>query len=263
MSPAFSYRLQVQVEPKWHEIIAKVIGLSTDQESKAFGEKLRGYVREYTQDDLMLNRTYRFTEFFDASSGLTTRFERINTPKRSYGDFVGEFADRGYLFGRSCPFMPEGHREKYQIEITEQRMRNECFDGYGGLSTSNGRPFFVFPLDEILEFAISLQLQFSSEVSIRRVVRWPEKISNVLTKFGVTYDASFDYTPSLMNIEKEDPRFFAAWGRPQVATTQPSMQPSFENKYASYFIDVEVFSPHLARQNSRLAGTPLLGEFKS
>ena len=112
MSPTFSYRLQVGVEPKWHEIIAKVVGLSTDQERTVFGDKLREYRQKYAQDDLMLNRTYHFTEFFDASSGLTTRFERINTLQQSYSDFVSEFADRGYLFGQSCPFMPEEHREK-------------------------------------------------------------------------------------------------------------------------------------------------------
>jgi hypothetical protein len=258
MSPTFSYRLQVGVEPKWHEVIARVIGLSTDQEREAFGEKLRKYRQEYTQDDLMLNRTYSFTEFFDASSGLMTRFERINTLQQSYSDFVSEFADRGYLFGRTCPFMPEEHREKYQIEVTEKQIRNECFDGYGGRSVSNRRPLFVFPLDEILEFAISLQLRFPHDVSTRQVVRWPEKISNVLTKYGVTYDASFDYTPSLMNIEKDDPVFFAAWGRPQVATTKPMMPPYFENECACYFVDVDVFTPQLSQHMSRLAHTPLL-----
>jgi hypothetical protein len=257
MSPTFSYRLQVGVEPKWSEIIAKVIGLSTDQQRKAFGEKLREYRKGCTQDDLMLSRTYRFTEFFDASSGLTTRFARINSSQQSYGDFVSEFADRGYLFGWSCPFMPDEQRAKYQIEVTERQIRNECFDGYGGLSVSRC-PFFVFPLDEILEFAVSLQLQFPRDASIQQVVRWPEKIGKALTKFGVTYDAPFDYTPSLMNIEKEDPRFFAAWGHPHVATTKPIMPPHFENECACYFVDVDVFMPEFARHTSRLAFTPLL-----
>jgi len=133
MSPTFSYKLQVRVEPKWGEIIARAVGLSTEQERKAFGEKLRGYT-EVPQWDQMLHRTYSFTEFFDASSGLTTRFLKISTLQQSYSDFVSEFSDRGYLFGWHCPFMPDKDRQKYQIEVTERQIRNECFDGYGGVN---------------------------------------------------------------------------------------------------------------------------------
>jgi hypothetical protein len=79
-----------------------------------------------------------------------------------------------------------------------------------------------------------------------------------LTKFGVTYDNSFDYTPSVINIEKEDPRFFSAWGRPRLASTKPFMQPHFENESACYFVDLEVFTPQLARDTARLAGTSSL-----
>src|SRR5262249_51471948 len=140
----------------------------------------------------------------------------------------------------------------------ECQIRNECFDGYGGVSFSCEHPFFKLPLDDILEFAISLQLHFRQDVSIRRVLKWPEKIGLALAKCGVTYDNSFDYTPSLMDIEKEDPCFFAAWGRPQVASTKPFMRPCFENENACYFVDVEVFTPQLARDTSRLAGAPLL-----
>jgi hypothetical protein len=50
---------------------------------------------EYPQEESMLGRTYDLTEFFDASSGLTTRFQRTNIRKLSYCNFVSEFADRG------------------------------------------------------------------------------------------------------------------------------------------------------------------------
>lgn len=94
------------------------------------------------------------------------------------------------------------------------------------------------------------------------MIRWPEKINIALTKLGVSYSyGDDDYSPDLLEIEKEDPRFYATWGRPQIAYHEPYWTPPmFENKYACYFLDVDVFTPELARNASRLAFTPLLDQ---
>src|ERR1700757_712279 len=104
MPEAFCYRFQAHMEPNWQAIVKKIVGLSTEQEQEAFRAKLR----ENPQEGRMIGRTYDFTEFFDSSSGLTTRFQRTNPPNQSYCNFVDEFVDRGYLFGWDSPFMPEG-----------------------------------------------------------------------------------------------------------------------------------------------------------
>ena len=74
MAAMFSYRFQARLEPKWHEIIKKVFGLETKEEQLTLGEKLR----ENPHEDRMIGQKYDFTEFFNSSSGLTTRFERIS-----------------------------------------------------------------------------------------------------------------------------------------------------------------------------------------
>ena len=76
----FSYRFQARLEPKWHAIIEKVFGLATEKEQLAFGANLS----ENPHEDRMIGRQYDFTEFFDSSSGLTMRFERISTMTRSF-----------------------------------------------------------------------------------------------------------------------------------------------------------------------------------
>jgi hypothetical protein len=56
----------------------------------------------------------------------------------------------------------------------------------------------------------------------------------------------------------EDSAFFTAWHGLRLATTQQWGGPSFENGCACYFVEVEVFTPELARRTSRLAFTSLL-----
>ncbi|HVS89971.1 MAG TPA: hypothetical protein VHF01_17345, partial [Candidatus Acidoferrum sp.] len=89
----FSYRLTMKIEPQWAEIIKRVVGLKNDEEQRNFGTKLK----EHLQADRMLHRHYDFTEFFDSSSGLTTKFQRVHTDGKSYSGFVGDFRDAGYL----------------------------------------------------------------------------------------------------------------------------------------------------------------------
>ena len=205
----------------------------------------------------MIGRKYDFTEFFDSSSGLTTRFQRTNTQTQSWGNFVGDFVTRGYLLEWGSPLMPEERRHESGIEISEDAIRIGCNRDWG-LRQMEGERLFVIPINEMIEFSVALQLKFP-HVSTKQIVKWPEKIDNRLKKLGVTYHADFDnYEPELINIEKEDATFFSEHGCPQIATTE-SHWPYFDAEYAYYEFEVEVFTPDRARSMSRLAGTPLLG----
>ena len=251
MPAMFCYRFQARLEPKWHEIIKKVFGLETKEEQLAFGNKLR----ENPNEDRMIGRKYDFTEFFDSSSGLTTRFERISTSTRSFGNFVGEFGHRGYLLEWGTPLMPEERRHESGIEISEDAIRIGCNRDWG-LRQMEGERLFVIPINEMIKFSVALQLKFPY-ISTKQIVKWPEKIDNRLNELGLTYDAAFDYEPKLVNFEGEDSTFFSEHRRPQIATTE-SHWPSFDAEYAYYEFEVEVFTPDRARSMSRLAVTSLL-----
>jgi hypothetical protein len=112
----FSYRLTIVVEPQWAEIIRRVVGLKDAREQEDFGNKLK----DHLQPDRMLHRRYDFTEFFDAPSGMTIRFQRTHIDGKTHTGFVRTFRDAGYLFGRDNPLMPEEEKEKYQIALARQ-----------------------------------------------------------------------------------------------------------------------------------------------
>jgi hypothetical protein len=245
----------MEIEPEWAEIIKRVVGLKNDQEQKDFSTKLK----EHLQADRMLHRHYDFTEFFDASTGLTTKFQRVHTDGKTYSGFVGEFGDAGYLFGRNNPLMPEDKKEKYQIGVSEHAIYTECFDPFTGrINSFGGDVLFVFPIDAVLEFGIAMQLRFP-DLNTNYVIKWPDKIETALLNKGTKYETMFGCTPSERNLEKEDREFFMRYGRPKVATINSWPTPYFQGPCCYYCIELQVFTPDTAKNSSRLAFSHLTG----
>jgi hypothetical protein len=252
----FSYRLKMEVEPKWAEIIKRVVSLEDAKGQENFGNNLK----DYLQSDRMLHRRYDFTEFFDAASGMTIRFQRVHIDDKIHSGFVGEFGDAGYLLGRNNPLMPEKQREKYQIAISEYAIDTECFDRHTGrLMTLGGNRLFSFPIDAVLEFGIALNLRFP-DLNTNHVIKWPDKVETALQKAGTKYETMFDFSPDERNLETEDQQFFRDYGRPMVAEYESWPSPLFEGPCCSYGIELEVFTPETAKKSSRLAYPNLTGE---
>ena len=155
----FHYSLRIRVEPQWAEIIKKVVGLAEDERT-AFGEKIGQNLRE----DCMLNRKYVFTEYFDATSGMMVKYQRTDLLRgsrwESWGNFVDEFGDAGYLFGSSSPLMPDSDHEKYSIHVTEYGIRTNCFEFGSASHWREGDHLFFIPTDAIVEFLVEAQLRF-------------------------------------------------------------------------------------------------------
>jgi hypothetical protein len=248
----FSYRLKIAVEPQWAEIIKRVVGLKNEEEQNQFGAK----IKEHLQDDRMLHRNYDFTEFFDASSGLTMKFRRVHTDEgdgKTFSGFVSEFRDAGYLFGHNNSLMPEDQKIKYQIEVSEHSIRTECFDPHsGGINPFGGDMLFAFPIDAILEFGIALQLRFP-DLNMNHVLKWPDKIEKALESKETKFETMFDYTPDERNIESEDREFFLRYGKPKIATVGGWPASYFIGPCCYYCVELEVFTPETAKRFSRLA----------
>ncbi|SRR6266404_5640737 len=253
----FSYCLKMRIEPQWGEIIKRVVGLKNAQEQTDFGNKLR----EYRQTDRMINRRYDFTEFFDTSTGLTLKYQRVHLDDKTYSNFVDEFGDAGYLLGRDSSLMPDDQREKYQIKISEHSIQTECFDNNTGQLVSwSGDVLFEFPIDPILEFGVALQLQFPDDLTTNNILKWPDKIETALRSKGTKYETIFDFTPSERNLEKENREFFLRYGRPKLATLKSWPTPYFEGPCCYYSVELQVFTPETAKRKSRLAFSHLTAE---
>jgi hypothetical protein len=246
---SFSYRLKIAVEPQWAEIIKRVVGLKNEEEQNQFGAK----IKEHLQDDRMLHRHYDFTEFFDSSTGLTQRFQRVHIDGKTFSGFVGELRDAGYLFGRDSPLMPEDQREKYQIGISEHSIHTECFDPHTGEYISfGGETLFAFPIDAVLEFGVALQLRFP-DLNMKHVLKWPDKIEKALESKETKFETMFDYTPDERNLESEDHEFFLRYGKPKIATVGVWPASYFMGPCCYYCVELEVFTPETAKRVSRLA----------
>jgi hypothetical protein len=208
----FSYRMKIRVEPHWDAIVNRIAGPNGSERVSELMQKAKAIPAIWNT----LHRTYDFTEFFESRSGLTIRFQRINTRDGSREDFVDEFRDCNQLFGWE-EIVPKSETNKFSVEVTEYSIRNECFDMFiGGISPwMDGEKFFVMPIEAMLEFVIALQI-LRVETTTRSIVKWPDKIEQAFKENGIKYEPSFDFDPELVPLEKEAPEFFRKYENPQV-----------------------------------------------
>ena len=252
----FSYRMKIRVEPNWNAIIKRIVSPDAGERFSELMEKAKAVPAIWNA----LYRTYDFTEYFDSRSGLTIRFQRINTHENSHANFVDEFRSCNQLFGRDV-IVPNDETNRFSVEVTEYSIRNECFDQFiGGISPwIDGEKFFVMPLDAMLEFVVALQL-LRPETKTNSIIRWPDQIEQSLKKNDVTYELSHNFDPDLVPLEKEAPEFFRRYGKPEVATLEAFPTPWFMSEFAYYALEIETFTGETAARNSRLSRSPFFGD---
>jgi hypothetical protein len=120
----------------------------------------------------------------------------------------------------------------------------------------DGEKFFVIPIAAMLEFVIALQM-LRPDTTTRSIVKWPDKIEQAFKENDIKYDASFDFDPKLVPLEKEAPEFFSKYGNPQIATLEG--RPWFTSECANYFLEIQTFTGENASRSSRLATSSFFG----
>lgn len=251
----FSYRMKIRVEPHWEAIVKRIVGPNGKERVPELMEKAAEVPTLLSN----FSQTYDFTEFFESRSGLTIRFQRTNSRESSHANFVDEFRGINQLFG-SGAIVPPDETNKLSIEVTEYSIRNECFDQFiGGISPwMDGEKFFFIPLTAMLEFVIALQL-LRPETKSNSIIKWPDQIEELLTKNAIKYEASFDFDPEMVPLEKDAPVFFRRYGYPQVATLEASTKPWFMSECGYYALEIETFTGEIAARNSRLSSSAFFG----
>ena len=199
----FSYRMAIRIEPHWEAIVKRIVGPNGKERVSGLMERAAAVPAILSN----FSRTYDFTEFFESRSGLTIRFQRTNSREVSHASFVDTFRGCNQLFG-SGAIVPTDETNKFSIEVTEYSIRNECFDQFiGGISPwIDGEKFFFIPLEAMLEFVIALQL-LRPETKSNSIIKWPDQIEQSLKKNAIKYEASFDFDPEMVPLEKEAPEF--------------------------------------------------------
>ena len=221
----YSYKLDIHIAPNWYKLYKKLCNPINEEE---WEKSLKQKINNLERDDGSLNlwgRNYYFTEYYDSSSGLTTRFQRIIRHNGSqYFYPVDKFGDRGYIFDSDS----NGIRSKEQLDaaeilsiaIGEDFIRNDIFDKYIGGPKSDfdyekENYIFQFPLCDVFTFLFALGWRFNG-AERHRIIKWPDQIENKFKEFGIDYETHFDYDPKPFDIEKHDKKFYEKWGKPSI-----------------------------------------------
>lgn len=246
-----SYKLDIHIEPWWFKLYKKASSTTSD-------EKLKKEIKEKTkktevEDFNLWGRRYHFTEYYNATTGLTARFQRIDFPNdKSVFYPVNEFGDHGYFFDAdfnlsTSPNINDKKQEqadKLSIEISEDHICSDIFDKHiGGYLGCPENYLFRFPLHDIFNFLLALGQRFH-EAEGNTIIKWPDQIEKKFKEFGIKYETYFEYEPEAFDIEKNDKEFFEKWGKPIIALND--METGFLKSTedgTSFSVNLKIFRP--------------------
>ncbi len=242
----FGYKLDVTPFVDWKRLAEKIAGSEISQE-------LKEMFAEYEKNGRhgIYGTYYEFTEYYDSASGLTSRFQRIASGDIERTFPTDEFMHCGYMFGSKMgPTVDRVLENKYAVAITEDSIRNNCFDQYiGGLDTIGKKEdwLVIFPLNSIVQFLVELGLRFDdSEDNL--IIKWPDHIEKELKDRGFSYEHRLAYEATIFDIEKHDKDFYEKNGKPKISLYGGG-DPVFISKEVEYRIKFKMFRP---KNNERL-----------
>jgi len=251
----FSYRLDITIEPNWNALYKKIVNPESDKEWEKIIEKKR---KDLDKDDIenIFGRRYHFTEYYDSTSGLTTRFQRTYLGNgKHYFRTADEFGDRGYVFGSDGDYELDemDEKQKLSVEVGEDFIRNDIFDKHiggarGDWDYEKENYLFRFPLHEVFNFLFALGTRFH-DTERKIVIKWPEEIEKKFKEYGIKYETIFDYEPDELKLEEWDKDFYEKLGKPKVSNISIDSRVPGHSAYLStedhthYSVALKIFRP--------------------
>jgi hypothetical protein len=184
--------------------------------------------------EVIWGREYYFTEYYDSTSGLITRFKKIIKNNKEYFSAVDELQD-GEFSG---------------LEVTDDSIT---------LSEGMGM-FFHFPLHKVFNFLIRLGQRFPG-VEGHPIFKWPEHIESEFKKLGINQDRTFGThqqyewdEKNIIDFDKHDKDFFVEIGKPIVGGLDGGcgFQMFKGLNGTSYGVKLKIFLPSEHGENERI-----------
>jgi hypothetical protein len=273
----FSYKLKINLIPNWENIYKKCSSDESEERQNEFIKKMEEKIKDADfAESVLWGRNYDFTEFYESTSGLITRFQEITFPHQNFKktfSIVNEFGESGDLIENAW-YSPLGvteeerkhgreKRNKYCLEITERSVKNFLYrDFRDGDSTMDKNELFNFPLYEAFNFLLRFNLRYGKH----GVIKWPDTIEDLLKVENIEYDVpkygNYLTDVKIVDIEsrkkhyeelkkegfedadknyEEDKDFFQSTGNPKM--TYSTTSGSFTADVAWYRIELEIFEP--------------------
>ena len=253
-APQYSYRLAISMEPNWYQILKKIYAPKDEKEWEKYGQQIKAIKKD--QDADMCGRRYGFTEYYDAATGLTQRFQAtyFASGKRLI-EPVDEFGDRGKIFESLDSYdmkideEERKFRKQLTVDIGEDFIRKNIYDEHIGgpkfdFDYEKEDYLFSFPLHDVFNFRYALGSRFD-ETEECTIIKWPDAIEKKFKALGIKYETYFDYEPEPFKMEEYDKQFFERMGKPKVISGGSSR---FHHGYLSsdeafFSVSLKLFRP--------------------
>jgi len=263
LSSLYSYQLDIHIEPNWYGLYRALHKDKTDEEFEEFF-KHNPFASGKKEKEGLWGQRFFFTEYYDSSTGLTTKLQRIVDQEGGQRFFpVDKFGSAGYIldsdkekFDRNETDEDRRKRDELTVEIGEDFIRNDIFEHLiGGLKndfeyTEDNYPF-RFPLRDVFNFLFSLGQRFHG-LEECTVLKWPDHIEDKFKQFGIKYDKFLEFEPPIFDLEKQDQDFFERIGRPKVSSSDQRDSTFLKDEIGTHYgIRLKLFRPD---ENPRISG---------
>lgn len=243
----FAYKLEVNVTPKWWEILQHQYPKLSEKDLEKFIDDSK---KKAGDDSLFQTVFPTFIEFYDNVSGMRIRWvEKWKLGKNTWRGYCDEFEINGNIF--DFPKLGWGeHDERLKVKVSNGSIitmkKNENYVMEPDDLFEEDKLLSYIPLEELKEFFIDLGNRFH-DIEMNPIIKWPEKFQEIFKKHSIKHFRWNDYEPEVFDIEKYDKKFLERWKGLKIALYGGSRNPShrFETKYADYDIRIKLFRPEL------------------
>jgi hypothetical protein len=234
-----SYKLDISFEPNWVQIYKNIHNLESIDEAV---NQIRKKNEDAQDIDLGLIGTFfRFTEFYDSTSGQTVRFreKRSRSGKLIQSGFVDDFEFQ------ACLFASDSERSKIYDDWEKNfyRISEDSLVNNPNEYRHNENYILNFPLDAIVSFLKAVFVDLGHNYTI---IKWSDRIEKELKENNFSFDILYDRIQgspgSTLEIQKD---FANNWGNPKLGSRDHGSTYIFSNElFGSYSIKIQFFRPN-------------------
>lgn len=185
-----SYKLDIILEPNWHEIITKLAKENKTDVEKFVDEIKKDKKLNISEDKGLYGKLFRFVYFYDGVSHL----EQIWSDH--YKTFVDKIEIRGNIFESENMFLWIGNKKYENNNIANTLVMTPGYIGfhtvlpYGEVMDED--KLLIFPFGEINQFFINLHKNIGLWGPMYKIKKFPQNLAQELEKNKIKYE-DWDY----------------------------------------------------------------------
>jgi hypothetical protein len=205
-----SYKLDIILEPNWHEIITKLAKDNKTDAEKFIDEIKKDKKLNIEEGKGLFGKLFRFVYFYDGVSHL----EQIWSDH--YKTFVDEIEIRGNIFESENMFSWIGNKKYENSNIANTLVMTPGFIGFHTIlpdgDVMDDEKLSIFPFGEINKFFINLHKNIGLWGPMYKIKKFPQNLAQEFEKNKIKYE-DWDYEDYGCGVDAKEDLIDSEWAK--------------------------------------------------